>query len=488
MQDKGPGREQQHCIMTVQDSAELPPSGKPFNWRGLFWQCLLMAAILWLGYEAVTNARDNMQARNIPTDFSFWFGTSGFDINQTLISYSAVSTHGRAFLVGLTNTLVVAAAGVFFATIIGFGVGIARLSHNWIVAKLAAAYVELLRNTPLLLQLLFWYNAVLKQLPHPRRSLALPSASLQMPGAATLVAGLGAIVAGYVLIRFSRRDAGGIWQLLARTCGPLLAGVGALMLIFGGTLAGFPAAAGDAFAGMIGFSSGQYGFLNNRGFYLPYPVFAGGMNRVWLVLALGFAAAIIFYLWAGRRQLRTGQQLPRAGIALALTFAPAALVFWLSGAPVGFDLPKPRGFNLAGGWRIYPEFFALLLGLSLYTAAFIAEIVRAGILAVPKGQTEAAGALGLRRQSILKLVVIPQAMRVIVPPLTNQYLNLTKNSSLAVFIGYPDLVQVFAGTVLNQTGAAVQVIAITMAVYLAISLATSVGMNLYNRRMALVER
>jgi general L-amino acid transport system permease protein len=469
--------------------AVAPPSGKPVNWRGLVWQIVLIAAVVWLGYEAFTNARANMQARNIPSDFSFWFRTSGFDINQTLISYSAVSTYGRAFMVGLINTLAVAAAGVFLATAIGFSVGIARLSSNWIVAKLASAYVELLRNTPLLLQLLFWYNAVLKQLPHPRQSMALPAIVLQVPGVGTLLAGIGALLVGFFLIRWSRGHAGeGAGALLARTAGSFLLGFGVLALLFGGLLAGLPSGTGDSFAGLIGFSKGQYGFLNNRGLYLPYPEFTDAMGNVWLVLIASSAAALFFYIWAGKRQLRTGVQLPRATIALGLVFLPAALTFWLAGNPVGFDLPKPRGFNLAGGWRVYPEFFALLLGLSLYTAAFIAEIVRAGILAVPKGQTEAAGALGLRRQSILKLVVVPQAMRVIVPPLTNQYLNLTKNSSLAVFIGYPDLVQVFAGTVLNQTGAAVQVIAITMAVYLVISLVTSAVMNIYNRRVALVER
>jgi len=465
-----------------------PPTGSRLNLRAVLWQVLLTVVVVWLAYEAVTNASENMRARNIPTDFSFWFRTSGFDINQTLISYSAVSTYGRAFLVGLLNTLAVAVAGVFFATIIGFSVGVARLSHNWIVAKLAAAYVELLRNTPLLLQLLFWYNAVLKQLPHPRRSLALPAATFHMPDTSTLMAGGVALAAGFALIVLGRKVRAGVGVVLARTSGSLLMATGILVLLFGGQLLtswlGLPGAG----SGVIAFAKGQYGFLNNRGLYLPLPLFSDAMTRVWVILALGFLAALVFYIWAGRRQAQTGQTLPRNTIALTLTFAPAAIALFLADNPVSFDLPRPRGFNLSGGWRVYPEFFALLLGLSLYTAAFIAEIVRAGILSVPKGQTEAASALGLRRQSVLKLVVVPQAMRVIIPPLTNQYLNLTKNSSLAVFIGYPDLVQVFAGTVLNQTGAAVQIIAITMAVYLVISLVTSFAMNIYNRRVALVER
>lgn len=465
-----------------------PPTGSRLNLRALLWQTLLTIVVVWLAYEAVTNASENMRARNIPTDFSFWFRTSGFDINQTLISYSAVSTYGRAFLVGLLNTLSVAVAGVFFATVIGFSIGVARLSHNWIVAKLASAYVELLRNTPLLLQLLFWYNAVLKQLPHPRRSLALPAATIHMPDTSTLIAGGLALAIGFAFIVLARKVQAGVGALLARTFGSLLMASGIFVLLFGGQLLaswmGLPGSGG----GLIAFAKGQYGFLNNRGLYLPLPLFSDAMTRVWILLGGGFLVAVIFYIWAGRRQAQTGQTLPRNTIALTLTFAPAAIALLLSDNPVSFDLPKPRGFNLSGGWRVYPEFFALLLGLSLYTGAFIAEIVRAGILSVAKGQTEAASALGLRRQSVLKLVVVPQSMRVIIPPLTNQYLNLTKNSSLAVFIGYPDLVQVFAGTVLNQTGAAVQIIAITMAVYLVISLVTSFGMNIYNRRVALVER
>ncbi len=309
-----------------------------------------------------------------------------------------------------------------------------------------------------------------------------------MPDTSTLIAGGLALAIGFAFIVLARKVQAGVGALLARTFGSLLMASGILVLLFGGQLLaswmGLPGSGG----GLIAFAKGQYGFLNNRGLYLPLPLFSDAMTRVWILLGGGFLVAVIFYIWAGRRQAQTGQTLPRNTIALTLTFAPAAIALLLSDNPVSFDLPKPRGFNLSGGWRVYPEFFALLLGLSLYTGAFIGEIVRAGILSVAKGQTEAASALGLRRQSVLRLVVVPQAMRVIIPPLTNQYLNLTKNSSLAVFIGYPDLVQVFAGTVLNQTGAAVQIIAITMAVYLVISLVTSFGMNIYNRRVALVER
>ncbi|MCC2097076.1 MAG: ABC transporter permease subunit, partial [Hyphomicrobiales bacterium] len=243
-----------------------------------------------------------------------------------------------------------------------------------------------------------------------------------MPELTTLAMGLIALAGGVFLLFESRRMAAGIGSLLARTGGSLLAGIGILVLLFGGHLLLRPLGIDSGAAGLMAIAKGQYGFLNNRGLYLPLPLFADAMNRVWIVLALGFAAAVAFYIWAGRRQARTGQVIPRNSIALALTFGPAAIALLLADNPVTFDLPKPRGFNLSGGWRVYPEFFALLLGLSLYTAAFIAEIVRAGILSVPKGQTEAASALGLRRQSVLKLVVVPQALRVIIPPLTNQYL------------------------------------------------------------------
>jgi general L-amino acid transport system permease protein len=271
---------------------------------------------------------------------------------------------------------------------------------------MAGFYVETIRNIPLLLQLLFWYNAVLKTLPAIRESLAIP----------------------------------------------------------GG------------------------GFLNNRGLFLPKPEFLPASRFALIALLVGIAAAIAFRIWAKRRQFRTGQQAPVLWVTLGLVIGLPLAVLALSGFPIVFHYPEAGRFNVRGGMEVLPEFMALLFGLSIYTAAFIAEVVRAGILAVAKGQTEAAYSLGLRSGPTLRLVVIPQAMRVIIPPLTSQYLNLTKNSTLAVAIGYPDLVQIFAGTVLNQTGQAVEVIVITMAVYLFISLVTSALMNLYNRRMALVER
>ncbi|MEX2036687.1 MAG: amino acid ABC transporter permease [Xanthobacteraceae bacterium] len=374
--------------------------------RGIAFQVLLCAAIAFLAWGAISNAVENLARANVASGFGFWDQTAGFDISQTLIDYATTSTYGRAFWVGLLNTLLVAGLGVVFATILGFVVGIARLSRNWLVARMAGFYVETIRNLPLLLQLLFWYNAVLKALPGVRESLAIP----------------------------------------------------------GG------------------------GFLNNRGLFLPKPELLPGAHWMQVALVCGIAGAIVFGVWARRRQDRTGERAPVLWVTLALVIALPLVVFALSGFPLQFQYPESGRFNIRGGVEVLPELMALLFGLVIYTAAFIAEVVRAGILSVPKGQTEAAYSLGLRPGPTLRLVVVPQAMRVIVPPLTSQYLNLTKNSSLAVAIGYPDLVQIFAGTVLNQTGQAVEVIVITMAVYLTISLVTSGLMNLYNRRVALVER
>jgi general L-amino acid transport system permease protein len=292
------------------------------------------------------------------------------------------------------------------ATILGFVIGISRLSNNWLLAKAATGYVETIRNLPLLLQLLFWYNAVLKALPEMRDSIHIP---------------------------------GGI-------------------------------------------------YLNNRGLFLPQPDFLYGFDAVIAVAIVGIVASIIVALWSRKRRERTGKPLPVLSVALALVVGLPLLVFALKGFPLAFFYPQAGRFNISGGVEVLPEFAALLFGLTIYTAAFIAEVVRAGILAVSRGQIEAAYSLGLRPRPTLRLVVVPQAMRVIIPPLTSQYLNLTKNSTLAVAIGYPDLVQVFTGTVLNQTGQAVEVVAITMLVYLTISLVTSFAMNIYNRRVALVER
>ena len=374
--------------------------------RAVCYQLLLLAAVLWLGFEFALNAKANLDAQKIASGFGFLDNTAGFGINQSLIAYNESDTYARVFFVGLLNTLLVAAIGIVLATILGFFVGIARLSRNWLVARLAGGYVELIRNLPLLFQILFWYLAVLGTLPPPRQSISL----------------------------------------------------------FGEI------------------------FLNNRGIIVPAPVAGEGAGAVIAVLVLSVIATIALRLWAKRRQIRTGRQFPLLWTGLALVVAPPLVALVVMGFPIGFERPELRGFNFVGGVRLLPEFVALLLALTTYTAAFIAEVVRAGVLAVPRGQTEAAFALGLRRGLTLRLIVVPQALRVIVPPLTNQYLNLTKNSSLAVAVGYPDLFAVFAGTTLHQTGQAIEIIAITMAVYLAISLFTSALMNWYNAYIQVAER
>jgi general L-amino acid transport system permease protein len=374
--------------------------------RGRIYQTLLLACVATLACGAIYNAVTNMQARGMPMGFGFWNEVAGFDINLHLISYTNLSTYGRAFWVGLLNTLLIAVICIPLATLLGFAIGVARLSPSWLLSRLALVYTSILRNIPLLLLLLFWYNAVLKSLPGPRQSISI----------------------------------------------------------------------------------GDVVFLDNRGLYLPMPV--PREQSVWFISAI--AAALIlaagFREWARRRQERTGEQAPSTLVAVGLILGLPAIASVAGGAPFGFDIAKLSGFNLKGGLQVIPEMAALVFGLVTFTAAFIAEIVRAGLLAVPVGQSEAAAALGLHRGLTMKLVVVPQAMRLITPPLTSQYLNIVKNSSLAVFIGYPDLVQIFAGTVLNQTQAAVQVMAITMAVYLFISLAVAVALNLFNARYALKER
>jgi general L-amino acid transport system permease protein len=371
------------------------------GWRGFFVQILFVAALAWIGYEIAANARANLETQRITSGFGFLANTAGFDVSQNLIPYSGSDPYTRVLLVGLLNTLVVSIIGIFFATVIGFLVALGRLSPNWLLSRISGGYVELLRNLPVLFQILFWYLAVLAALPNPRQSIAL----------------------------------------------------------FGSF------------------------FLSNRGFVIPKPIGTAGFEPFAVAVLIGIVASLLWWRYARRQLFESGRMIriwPYViGSLIGLPLV-TALVF---GAPVRFEIPELKGFNFSGGSRVIPEFVALTLALSTYTAAFIAEIVRAGIVSVHKGQMEAGASLGLSRGSTLRLVVVPQALRVILPPLTNQYLNLTKNSSLAVAIGYPDLVSVFAGTTLSQTGQAIEIIGITMGVYLLISLVTSAIMSFYGWRI-----
>jgi general L-amino acid transport system permease protein len=364
-----------------QSSVHKVPLWRNPTFRGLIFQVLLVLGLIAFGIYLVNNTLNNMEQRGITTGFDFLGNEAGFGILQSLIPYDETYSYGRTFFVGLLNTMLVAALGIFFATFLGFFMGVARLSKNWLVARVATVYIETFRNIPLLLQILFWYFAVLQPLPRPRDSLQV----------------------------------------------------------------------------------GESIFLNNRGLFFPKPLAEDGFGIVVVAFLIAIAAVVMIARWAHRRQEATGQQFPTGWVGLGLIVGLPLLVFLFAGAPMHLEYPELKGFNFRGGLEIIPELAALTLALSIYTGTFIAEAVRSGIQAVSHGQTEAAGALGLRPNLTLKLVVIPQAMRVIIPQLTSQYLNLTKNSSLATAIGYPDLVNVFAGTTLNQTGQAVEVIAMTMA-------------------------
>lgn len=376
------------------------------QYRALFFQVLLIAGVGLFFLFIIKNTLVNLEQRGISTGFGFLSQKAGFGIIQHLIPYTEDNTYGRTFIVGLLNTILVSGLGIVCATLLGFIAGVARLSSNWIVNRLAMLYIEIFRNIPLLIQIFFWYFAVLRTLPSPRQSLHL----------------------------------------------------------------------------------GEKFFLNIRGVYLPRPLFEQGFGIVLLALSVAVICSILLLRWSKKRQERTGEQFPAFLVSLALIVVLPAITYFTMGAPLSWELPVLSGFNFRGGIIILPELAALLVALTMYTGTFIAEIVRSGILAVSHGQTEAASALGLRPGKVLRLVIIPQAMRVIVPQLTSQYLNLTKNSSLATAIGYPDLVAVFAGTTLNQTGQAIEVIAMTMAVYLSLSLLISVFMNWYNKRTLLRER
>jgi general L-amino acid transport system permease protein len=373
--------------------------------RSIVYQVLLVGGVIAVGAYLVHNTLVNLDRQGIATGFGFLDREAAFEIGESLIRYTPADTYGRALLVGLLNTLCVAGIGIVLATILGTIMGIARLSTNWLISKLASFYVETVRNIPVLLQLIVWWDILRVSAPGPREA----------------------------------------WQPVPDV------------------------------------------FISNRGVIYPVPIYDPVHLWMGAALVLGIVASVVVARWARARQMATGAQFPVLKTNAALVIGLPLVVFVLGGMPLELDKPELRGFNFSGGHVVSPEFVALLVGLTVYTAAFIAEIVRAGIIAVSWGQSEAAMALGLRRGLTLRLVVLPQALRVIVPPMTSQYLNLTKNSSLAVAIGFPDL-QSIANTTMNQTGQAIEGIALSMAVYLTISLLISLFMNWYNRFVRLVER
>lgn len=376
------------------------------RFRGLFFQVLtILGLVAFLWYIGV-NTTHNIEQRGIQTGFDFLNGTAGFDIAESAISFSETSTHGRVFLVGLINTFIISFVGIILATILGLIIGVLRLSKNYLISKIAAAYIDIFRNIPLLLQIFFWYNVVLKSLPSPRESL------------------------GFF----------------------------------------------DTF------------FINNRGFYLPSFSYNSTTYTILTGLLLSFVFVYFLRKWAIKRQELSGKDFPLLLTSIAIVVLFAVISFFIGGADLGLSYPTLKGFNFAGGKAISPEFASLVFALAIYTATFIAEAIRSGIEAVKKGQKEAATSLGLSSYQSLKLVILPQAIRIAIPPIINQYLNLIKNSSLATAIGYPEIVTVFAGTSLNQVGQSIEIITITMLVYLVISLLVSALLNWFNYAMKIKER
>ena len=373
--------------------------------RSIIIQVVMIVAIVAFAWWIIDNTARNLAANNIASGFGFLSSRAGFDIAITPFEYSSNDTYGHALLIGLANTLIIAVSGIVLATIVGFLVGIGRLSQNFLIRTLTTVYVETFRNIPPLLVILFWYFGVLSVLNGPRGVDVSP----------------------------------------------------------------------------IGV------YLTNRGLQIPAILFQPLAWATLVAFVVGFIAAIGFARRAKTRQLSTGQITPLLWPSVGFIIGLPILVFLVTGLPAAMELPTATRFNLAGGIQIRPEFISLWLALSIYTAAFIAEIVRAGIMSVSKGQNEAAAALGLRRSQSLRLVVVPQAFRVIIPPLTSQYLNLTKNSSLGLAVGYPELVAV-GSTVLNQSGQSIEIVVVWMVVYLTISISVSLVMNWFNAKMALVER
>ena len=376
------------------------------RYRAVITQILVVAGMFMLIAFLAVNAVQNLEALGKTFGFEFLQAPAGYDINQTLVPYNSRDTHFRAGVVGLLNTGLIAVTGCIFATILGFILGVLRLSSNWLINRIVYCYIEFTRNVPVLVQILLWHGVIVSTLP-------------------------------------------GVRQALSPTEGI---------------------------------------FLSNRGFYVPKPIFEDGFSLVVIAFLAAIAGMVVFSRWAKKNQEATGQIYPVFSIGVAAIIGLPLIAFFVAGSPVSFETPELRGFNFQGGIVIRPEFAALWFALSIYTAAFIAEIVRAGIQSVSHGQTEAAFALGVKPNWTMRLIIVPQALRVIVPPLTSQYLNLTKNSSLAIAIGYMDIVATFGGITLNQTGKEMEVMIIVLSIYLSISLLISAFMNWYNRRIALVER
>ncbi len=378
--------------------------------RSVFYQILIAAAVGWFVWYLISNTAQNLEARGMHTGFSFLNVAAGFDSSFKLISNEAgVGTYGRLFFIGALNTLYISALAIVFSTILGFFIGVLRLSNNWLVSKVALAYVEIFRNTPVLIQIIFWYIGVFTLLPRVKNSIDLSG------------------------------------------------GTGILL-------------------------------LNNRGLYIPWPMPGDLLWLTGITIIIAIIAVIILKRWAQKRQDKTGQIFPTFTVSAAFLILLPGIVYFLTGMPLDWDMPKLAGFNFVGGASLPPAFMALLIALSIYHSSYTAEMVRAGILSVNKGQGEAARSLGLRNNRVMSLVIIPQAMPAIIPPMISNWLSTVKNSSLAIAIGYPDIVSLFMQTSLNQIGHAIELVGITMAFYMIISLIISWLLNIYNKRVQLVER
>lgn len=378
--------------------------------RSVFYQLLIAAAVGWFAWYLISNTAHNLESRGMETGFGFLKNVAGFDSSFKLIpNKPGVGTFSRIFVIGVLNTLYVSTLAIILSTVLGFFIGVLRLSRNWLVSKVALAYVEIFRNTPVLIQIIFWYIGVFSLLPRVKNSLDLSG------------------------------------------------GAGVLL-------------------------------LNNRGFYIPWPVPGDLLWLTGVAIIIAVIAVVILRRWAQNRQDKTGQLFPTFMVSAALLIFLPGIVYFMTGMPLAWDIPKLEGFNYIGGASLPPSFMALVVALSIYHASYTAEMVRAGILSVDRGQDEAARALGLRKNRAMSLVIIPQAMPAIIPPLISNWMSTIKNSSLAIAIGYPDIVSLFMQTSLNQIGHAVELVGMTMAFYMFVSLTVSWFLNIYNKRVQLVER